>query len=252
MSSSKIIRKGGDPQRSYTLEPLANCRPDPDPDPFRAVRLGHVEDEGGEDEAEEELPPPPPSIPEEEAQRLIKEAREEGEREGKRYADDELARINETFAQAVLSIGNLRQRLLHEAEEDLLKLSVLIARKVILRELACDPGALAGLVHAAVELASDGGEIVVRLNPEDRAAVMQRPEFKELLEGKRSIAIKGDPTVGPAGCLVETVRGNIDTGLDAQLDELFRELTEERTEPPDPPEPAEQAEQAEQSEQGKT
>jgi flagellar assembly protein FliH len=227
MSSSKIIRKGGEPHRPFTLEPLANDRPEPEPDLFKAVRLGHEEEE--EAEEEEELPPPPPSIPEEEALRLIREAREEGEQEGKRQGDAELAKMNDTFAQALLSIGTLRARLLHEAEEDLLKLSVLIARKIVLRELACDPGVLAGLVYGAVELAADGGEVVVRLNPEDHALVMKRPEFQELLSDQRSIAIKADPVIGPAGCLVETVRGNIDAGLDAQLDELFRELAEEKT-----------------------
>ena len=53
-------------------------------------------------------------------------------------------------------------------------------------------------------------------------------EFKELLSDNRCITLKSDPAIARAGCLVETVRGNIDGGLDAQLEEIFRELTEEK------------------------
>ena len=226
MYSSKIIRKGGEPQLAYTLEPLTNVRPAEEPDVFRAIQFGIEEAKEAE---QEELPPPPPTIPEAEALRLIEQARTGGEQEGKRQVEAQLAMVNENFAQALLAIGTLRGQLLHEAEEDLLKLSVLIARKVLLKELSCDPGALAGLVHKAVELAADEGEVVVRLNPEDHALAVNCREFQELLSDNRCITLKGDPAIGRAGCLVETVRGNIDGGLDAQLEEIFRGLTEEKS-----------------------
>lgn len=228
MSLSNIIRKGGEPQRAYTLAPLAfnDSMQSREPDVFRAIQLGY--DEPVEAEEEVELPPPPPCILEEESQRLCRQARMEGEQEGRRSAEEELVKANETFGQALLAIGTLRGQLIHEAEEDLLKLSVRIARKVVLRELASDPGVLAGLVQGAVELASDGGEVVVRLNPEDHAVVMKCQEFKELLSDNRCITLKADPAMQHAGCMVETVRGNIDAGLDAQLDEILRELTEEK------------------------
>ena len=149
-------------------------------------------------------------------------------KEGRRLAETALAKVSEALAQALLATGSLRARLLQESEEDLLKLSVLIARTVMLREFTCDPGFLATIVRGAVDLASDGGEVVVRLNPEDYAQVAERPEFAGISGDKRRITLKGDPTVVSAGCLVETVRGNIDAGLDAQLDEIYRRLCEEK------------------------
>lgn len=225
MSSSKIIRKGGEPQRSYTLEPLGISLPSLEPEAFRAIRLGCEEPP----ELEPELPEPPACIPEEEALRRIEQAHAEGLRIGEEQARAELAPVSEALAKALVGIGALRAQLLHEAEEDLLKLSVLIARKVMLREFACDPGILAGLVHGALELASDTGEIVVRLNPDEYAIYKDCPEFEELLSGKRSIRLKGDPAIGRAGCQVETARGNFDAGLDAQLDDILRRLTEEKS-----------------------
>ena len=227
MSSSKIIRSGGEPQRAYVLEKLGAVLIPQEPDGFRAVNLGCEDQE--ELETEPELPPPPPTMLEEEALRRIEQAHQEGLKKGKQQAEAELDKVSEALAQALLATGALRAQLLHESEEDLLKLSVLIARKVMLRELSWDPGMLAGLVQGAVELASDGGEVVVKLNPEDYALVAEGRAFKELLSETRCITLKGDPSVGRAGCLVETARGNIDAGLDAQLEEILRGLTEEKS-----------------------
>ena len=225
MSLSKIIPKGGEPQKSYTLVPLGGELPQREPGGFRAIPLGG---ELKDAEPEEEPCLPPPCIPEEEALRRIQQAHSDGAKEGSRQAEAALAKVSEALAQALLATGSLRARLLQESEEDLLKLSVLIARSIMLRELSLDPGILAGMVQGAVELASDGGEVLVRLHPDDYARVAGRPEFATVSGEKRRVTLKGDPAVVAAGCLVETVRGNIDAGLEAQLDEIYRRLFEEK------------------------
>ena len=228
MSSSNILRKGGELPKFFVLEPLGEVLPTLEICGFRPVSLG-VDDPQAE--AEEAEPyQPPPCILEEEALRRIQQAHAEGVREGKRQAEDALSKVSEALAQALLATGSLRSRLLHESEEDLLKLSVLIARTVVLRELTLDPGILAGVVQGAVELASDAGEVVVRLSPEDHALVSGRPEFAALPGEKRRVVLKADPALGSAACLVETVRGNIDAGLEGQLDEIYRRLSEDKNE----------------------
>ncbi|HBG04979.1 MAG: flagellar assembly protein FliH [Geobacteraceae bacterium GWC2_58_44] len=227
MSSSKIIRKGGEPQRPYTLEPLGGGFPAQEQDVFRAVTLGNAGLQ--EVEAVEEEPVAPPCIPEEEALSRIRQAHADGLQQGREQARAELSALTEALAQALLATGSLRAQLMHEAEEDLLKLSVLIARKVMLREFACDPGIMAGLVQGALELASDVGDIVVRLNADEYQVLADCREFRDLLSERRGVTLKGDPAVARAGCLVETVRGNIDAGLDAQLDDILRRLTEEKS-----------------------
>lgn len=225
MSLSKIIRKGGDPQKSYTLAPLGVELPPAEEEVFRPVSLGLKEEEA---EPEEEVYLPPPCIPEEEALRRIQQAQADGMKEGKRQAEAALATVSEALAQALLATGSLRARLMQESEEDLLKLSLLIARTVMQRELSLDMSVLTGMVQAAVELASEGGEVVVRLNPDDYAVVASRREFGQVSGERRRVVLKEDPGVPHAGCLVETVRGNIDAGLDAQLNEISRRLFEEK------------------------
>lgn len=228
MFSSKIIRKGAAGQQVLTLEPLGDLVPPAGEEVFRPIRLGGDEPEEIEALEPEPEPPPPPCIPEEEAERRAKEAYAEGVRAGKQQAESDLAKVSEALAHALLATGSLRSQIVHEAEDDLLRLSVLIARKVMMRELSIDPGIVAGLVHGAVELAADEGEIVVRLNPEDYQVVAYSPEMAVLSRDKKRVTLKEDPAVRPAGCLVETARGTIDAGIEAQLEEIVRRLFEEK------------------------
>jgi flagellar assembly protein FliH len=231
MSLSKIIRNG-DCHPRLTLEPLGEITAAPESEPFRPVQLG-IEEPKAEQEpepAEAELePPPPPMMAEQEALERIAGAHAEGVREGRAQAQAELDALCQALSGALAEAATLRARLMQEAEEDLLKLSVLIARRVMLREFACDPAVLAGVVRHAVELASEPGEVVVRLNPEEHALVTQSWQFQALLKENPRILLKPDQSVGRAGCRVETSRGTIDASVDAQLDEILRRLCEERS-----------------------
>lgn len=227
MSSSKIIRRGCE-SSPFLLGPLGTPPAQPTAqEEFRAVRLGAAEPDP-EPELEEEPEPPPPCIPEEEALRRIQQAHAEGFKKGKQQAEEDLAKVGEALAQGLLSIGGLRGQLLREAEDDLLKLSVLIARKVMMRELTLDPRMVIGLVQGALELASEEGEILVRLNPDEYQVVAYSPQFEALSRERKRITLREDPSLPPAGCVVETVRGNIEAGIEPQLEEIFRRLFEER------------------------
>lgn len=229
MFSSKIIRKGFDSE-SFILEPLGDVLlPPVGQEVFRPIQLGGEEPAPAAEE--EEIPEEAPAvIAEEESNRRVQQAYAEGMKKGRQQAEEDLAKVSEAMAQALLATGALRSQLMHESEEDLLKLSVMIARKVMLRELTLDPALVAGMVHGAVELAADEGEIVVRLNPEEYQVVAYSPQFQALSRDRKKITLREDPTLRPAGCIVETVRGNIDAGLDAQLDEIMRRLSETRNE----------------------
>ncbi|GAB7025733.1 FliH/SctL family protein [Geotalea toluenoxydans] len=168
-------------------------------------------------------------IPEEEADRREQAAYNEGLREGKRQAEESLAKVSEALAKALLSTGGLRQKVMQESEEDLLKLAIVIARKIILQEISIDRRILVNIVKAAVSNVSDGDEVVVRLSPSDYEIVADHREFLPPANEKRRITLKADETIPGGGCLVETSMGAIDARIEAQLDEIFRRFMEDRS-----------------------
>lgn len=177
--------------------------------------------------AEPELPP---GVPEEVHFQQVQESYEKGFEEGKRQAERGLGNVFKALRDAVEELAGMREYILRESEEDLLKLAAMIARKVIHQEIATDRVILANVVSAAVSSASERDEIVIRLNPEDHRLVSAHKHL--YLNGcgdERLVEIKADDTIAPGGCVVDTLMGEIDARTDAQVDEIFRRLLEEKT-----------------------
>jgi flagellar assembly protein FliH len=190
--------------------------------------------ETGEDQAAREPGVPeevvPVGISEEVHLQEVQESYEKGFEEGKRQAERGLANVFKALRDAVEDLVALKESVLRASEEDLLKLAVMIARKVIHQEIATDRLILAKVVSAAVSNASDRDELVIRLNPEDHRLVSAH---KHLYLGgcsdERLVELRADDVIAPGECIVDTVMGEIDARTDSQLDEIFRRLLDEKT-----------------------
>lgn len=231
MYSSRIIRGGRHEPRPVPLGPLGEVSPPQEEGVFVPADFASPASAAAAEPAagEPPAPEPAPTIPEEEALQRAEAAYEEGLREGRREAEVELASVTEGLAKGLIGVARMREELFHDAEEDLLKLAVALARTIVLKEITLDPSILARVVQEAVEVVAGCDEVVVRLNPEEHEVVAQSREFAQLSSEKRRITLKGDPAVERGGCLVETVRGNVDARLESQLEEMYRRLSEERS-----------------------
>jgi flagellar assembly protein FliH len=131
------------------------------------------------------------------------------------------------------TIHNLRDKVLRESEDELINLVMLVARKVIIREVSQDRGILAGVVKNALAGLSAREEVIVRINPDDYALLMTGREEsikKELLSER--LQLKADSTVASGFCQIDAAMGTIDAGLNAQLETIYRSLLDERTDSP--------------------
>lgn len=171
---------------------------------------------------------PPPGISEEEAARRVQEGYDKGFEEGKRQAERGLANVFKALREAVEELAGLREQVMRQSEEDLLKLAVTIARKVVHQEIATDRMILARIVAAAVNSATEREDIVIRLNPEDYRLVAAHRHLYLNGFDDRILDLKSDDSVTPGGCIVDTAMGEIDARTDAQIDEIFKRLMEEK------------------------
>ncbi len=95
----------------------------------------------------------------------------EGEAAGRSRAAAELQPVIERLTRSIEELGQMRARLRSEAEADLVRLSLAIARRVLRRELSIDPDALRGLVMAALEKLHSQEICRVRVHPSLAAMV---------------------------------------------------------------------------------
>jgi len=147
----------------------------------------------------------------------------EGETNGRNRAAAELQPAVERLARSIEELAGLRARLRREAEGDVVKLSLAIARRVLRRELAVDPDAMRGLVLAAIEKLQAQDVSRVRVHPSHAALVGAC--LRQTVTGS-SVEVIADPSREPGAVIFETQRGNLDASVDAQLQEIERGLAD--------------------------
>ncbi len=147
----------------------------------------------------------------------------EGEANGRRQAATELEPVVARLCASIEELAGMRARLRHEAEADLVKLALAIARRVLRRELSVDPEALGGLVLSALDKLQ-GQEIArVRVHPAQAAAVTAG--LRKTPAGT-AVEVLSDPSREPGAIVFETARGNLDASLESQLMEIERGLAD--------------------------
>jgi flagellar assembly protein FliH len=168
-------------------------------------------------------------ISEEELQRKILEAFEKGAEEERKQSDEDLAGICSALSEAISVVSKLREKIVRESEDELLKLAFMVAKKIVRQEIKHDRRILAHLVSEALREFPEQHEIVVSLHPDDYKVISSNRElFLAGIGEDRQITLKPDETTTLGGCVVESSTGVIDARIEAQLDEIYKGLVEER------------------------
>jgi flagellar assembly protein FliH len=147
----------------------------------------------------------------------------EGEAAGRAEAAAEVQPVIEKLGCAIGEISSLRARLRREAEADLVRLALAMARRILRRELAVDPDALHGLIMGALEKLQAQEICRVRVAPPHVALLKKCLEQANTGTGVEIIA---DPSREPGTVIFETERGGLDASIDSQLREIDRGLTD--------------------------
>jgi type III secretion system HrpE/YscL family protein len=153
-----------------------------------------------------------------EATDLRERARAEGLATGRAEADAELgARM------AALAVEAARARA--AAADDLKRLAVHIAEKILGHALAVDQGLCADVCAQALATAAEQRRITLRVHPDDLAIVeAARPRFRGLLARADDFELRADAALSRGGCIIETELGRVDARLETQLLRFERAL----------------------------
>lgn len=149
-------------------------------------------------------------------------ARAEAESHARQQAQAELQPVLQKLAAAIHESGELRGRLREQAESDLVRLAIAIARRIVGREITTDPEAIAGVVKACLEKLRVQEVLRVRIHPDHKSKVAEcLARF-----GASHVEVLGDPVCQLGAVVFETSRGNLDASVETQLREIERGLTD--------------------------
>jgi flagellar assembly protein FliH len=149
----------------------------------------------------------------------IRQAYTEGAAAARVEAEAEIQPVLERLANSIASLAGARAKVRREAESDLVKLSISIARRLLHRELSIDPESVQALVRVAIEKLSISELVRVRVHPSQRELVAKVIDH---CTAGRALEFIADPTLLPGDLVYETTRGALDARIDSQLDEIER------------------------------
>jgi flagellar assembly protein FliH len=129
----------------------------------------------------------------------------------------------EQLKETVEQVAGLREIIVTQAERELVRLAIEIAKKVVHREVTLDNEIVMTLARIGLSRLQDRIAATVHLHPDDYAYVSQH---RERIEAGHALELVEDRSIGRGGCLVHTEMGDVDTRIEQQFAEIERAFLE--------------------------
>src|ERR1700722_16731179 len=147
----------------------------------------------------------------------------EGKTVGRQQAGAEMQSVLDQLGKSLASLASLRSRIRGDAEGDLLKLAISIARRVLHRELTLDPESIEGLIRVALDKLQSRELCRVRVHPDQEQAIRKS---LERFANSQKIELITDASLQCGDVLFESAHGNLVASIDSQLGEIERGLAD--------------------------
>jgi len=141
-------------------------------------------------------------------------------------SDNEKAGVTQlcrTLKGLVDKLNQFYDKVFSEHREEIARLSVEIARKVLVQKVQQGDYEIESIVKEVLKNAPTRQDVVVHLNPEDlvQCQKVQQEDSTGALSGIKFVA---DPKIGRAQCLLETPKGIIESVIDEHLEQIGKAL----------------------------
>ena len=108
-------------------------------------------------------------------------------------------------------------------KEDIAKLSVEIARRVLMQKVKDGDYEIESIIKEAIKNAPTKQDLVVHLNPDDLLSY-QKTQRDSGVEESAGIELVGDANIGRAECVLESPRGIIKSMIEEHLSQIEKAL----------------------------
>ena len=157
------------------------------------------------------------------ARRIAAEAeaagREAGFAAGVEAAREEIAVARQALEAAAREVEATGEAALDRMEVQAAELALALARKILSASLEVQPELVVDVVRSALRRVAERDRLVVEVNPDDFALLRTEIEgVADSLGGFHGLEVVAERRVARGGCLLRTTEGEIDAGIDEQLE----------------------------------
>ncbi len=145
------------------------------------------------------------------------------ERASRQVADQILKESQTAILEAVQNLVSAHERMSEELSNRSVELAILVARRIVARELQTQPDIVTDLVREGLEVLNVRDRVRVHLGSE--FAVLKDELVAHFSAAGTMIDANLDSALPAYGCVVETEVGSVDESIESRLDAMLEALT---------------------------
>ena len=112
----------------------------------------------------------------------------------------------------------LRQDIFLEAEHEIVKLAMAIARKIVCNEIRLNKNTAANVVTEALKKVEGNQKVKVKLNSKDFEFINKhKPLITNKITNNENVTFEIDESITDGGCIIKTEAGDIDARIEKQF-----------------------------------
>jgi flagellar assembly protein FliH len=146
----------------------------------------------------------------------------EGERIGKQMGEKMVETVVKRYDNGIARLVEAQKALVEAMEEQTVRLSLQIARKIVQRELTMDPDIVAALAAVALKRVLNHQSITLRVSRQDVEHVRA-----VVTAANPAITVKDDATLERGDFVVDTAQTHLDGRVASQIETIGRALFDE-------------------------
>lgn len=164
-----------------------------------------------------------------------KQAKEVGHKigvdQGREEALTEYGELIEEANKIVDSATNDYYQTVEKHEQTIIKLAISMAEKIMEQKITEDHQQFTSIISKAIEELKDHSYVTIYVHPNKYRFVMkQKEELEQMVEDGDIISVYMDQELKPGDCMIKHPFGQIDIGIDSQLQQLKNALDEKLAE----------------------
>jgi flagellar assembly protein FliH len=153
---------------------------------------------------------------------------ESGIQQGIQQRYDEAEPLVRQISSVLAQLNSLRQVVRFQAEEELVKLALQIAKNVVAEEIKLNNSVIKNIVQAALQETEVQGKIYLFLHPDDyEFLVDSKSDLERYLSDEQSLVLRKNTKMKAGSIYVESDEEIISRSIEGQFDKLEESLTEQ-------------------------
>jgi len=154
-----------------------------------------------------------------------------GEKAGIESGNEKIESVVNRINKGLSELRKIRQDISLETEQEIVKLAMAIARKIVCNEIRINKNAVVNVVKEAVKKVDGSERVKVKLSIKDFQFINnEKPAIIDKITNIENVGFEMDESISDGGCIIETESGDIDARIEKQfqaVEEAFERLNKD-------------------------